>query len=104
MGTPSTPSIVGFGVRRGRRPGAIAAGWFWSRRDCTPRHEQAKPSEGTTAVKSALSLGVAEKMLPSASAAAQYVVSRARVSAIWADTLTPTFSAGSSEPSYLQDR
>src|SRR3984957_18844839 len=61
---PSRLTIDGFGVNRGRLPGARHAGCAGSVQDCMPRDEGAMPVPGITGVLIAPSLGVAENALP----------------------------------------
>src|SRR5215210_3602954 len=66
---------AGLGVRRGRFPGASAAGCAGSVHDCEPRDEGHKPVPGITGVALEPSLGVAENALPSRSITQAYDVS-----------------------------
>src|SRR5262249_18222629 len=66
---------AGFGVRRGRRPGATQEAWLGSVHDCEPREEGHRPVPGTTGVSAEVSLGVAEKTLPCRSTTQTYEVS-----------------------------
>src|SRR5918911_5041189 len=72
---PSFKAIAGFGVRRGRLPGASAAGCSGSVHDCDPRDEGQKPVPGMTGVALDPSLGVVENALPSRSTTHAYDVS-----------------------------
>src|ERR1700733_1554736 len=56
--------MAGFGVSRGRLPGATAAGCRGSVRLCDPRDEGTIPSPGTIGDVFELSDGVALKALP----------------------------------------
>src|SRR3954465_7210181 len=68
-------AIDGFGVSRGRLPGARQAGCAGSVQDCMPRDEGARPVPGITGPLIAPSLGVAEKLLPWRSTMQIYEVS-----------------------------
>jgi hypothetical protein len=74
---PSFMSSAGFGVRRGRLPGAIAEGWPGVVHSCAPRVLTMMPSPSTSGAPSPGSDGVAENAFPSASIAQQYEVSGA---------------------------
>src|SRR5215207_7811817 len=77
-GRNSVPPLIasaGFGVRRGRLPGATPAGWRGSGRDCEPREEGMRPVPGTIGEPYEPSLGVAENRLPQRSATHTYDVS-----------------------------
>ena len=63
-GTPSRQRSAGFGVSRGRLPGATTFGIAGSRLACDPRSEMWSPSPGITAPLPYPSLGVAENALP----------------------------------------
>ena len=60
-------AMAGFGVSRGRLPGATADGWPGTPQDWQPRVDGTSPVPGTTGASNALSLGVAETALPSRS-------------------------------------
>src|SRR5215210_4908083 len=66
---------AGLGVRRGRLPGASAAGCAGSVHDCEPRDEGHNPVPGMIGVPLDPSLGVAENALPCSSIAHEYDVS-----------------------------
>src|SRR5689334_9166221 len=74
----SFSAIAGFGVRRGRLPGATPEGWRGSGRDWTPRVDIISPVPGTTGHAQFPSEGVAEIALPHLSIAHRYVVSPPR--------------------------
>ena len=62
---PSSPTaIAGFGVSRGRLPGATPLGCDGSGRDCSPRRLGTIPRPGITGEVEAPSEGVAENELP----------------------------------------
>src|SRR6478736_5803055 len=67
--------IAGFGVNRGRLPGATPAGCFGSGRLCEPRPDGVIPRPGTTGTLPDPSDGVALNALPQRSTAQQYDVS-----------------------------
>src|SRR6185295_8503860 len=69
---------AGFGVRRGRLPGATDDAWPGTAHDCEPRVEGTKPSPGITGPSHDESLGVADMTLPFASATHTYDVSPGR--------------------------
>src|SRR6201999_3603583 len=90
--TPPAPvtTIAGFGVSRGRLPGATPAGCFGSGRLCDPRLDGAIPSPGTTGTLPAPSEGVALNAFPQRSTTQQYDVSastfgRSAAQAAWGD-------------------
>ena len=66
---PSLMRSAGFGVRRGRLPGAIAEGCPGVVQSCAPRVETIMPKPRTSGAPSAGSDGVAAKAFPSASIA-----------------------------------
>src|SRR5689334_20874449 len=72
---PSLSANAGLGVRRGRLPGANAAGCVGSVHDCEPRDEGHRPVPGITGVALEPSLGVAENALPWRSTTLTYEVS-----------------------------
>src|SRR5262245_2301602 len=72
---PSRSSIAGLGVRRGRLPGASAAGCAGSVHDCEPREDGQSPVPGITGVALEPSLGVVENALPAWSITQAYEVS-----------------------------
>src|SRR5258707_15831540 len=72
---PSLNESAGFGVRRGRLPGASAAGCAGSVHDCDPRDEGHRPVPGITGVALEPSLGVVEQALPLSSTTHAYEVS-----------------------------
>src|SRR5262245_26522794 len=69
--------MAGLGVRRGRLPGASAAGCAGSVQFCEPREDGQSPVPGMTGVPLAPSLGVVENALPSLSITHAYEVSAA---------------------------
>src|SRR5262245_32123789 len=72
---PSSPTaIAGFGVNRGRLPGATPAGCAGSGRDCSPRRLGTIPVPGITGEVEAPSDGVAENALPQRSTTQTYEV------------------------------
>src|SRR5215471_10449829 len=75
--TPPDPvtTIAGFGVRRGRLPGATPAGWRGSGRLCEPRPDGVMPRPGTTGTLPLPSDGVALNASPHRSTTQQYEVS-----------------------------
>src|SRR5215467_15733648 len=76
MARPSRPrASAGFGVSRGRLPGATEAGSAGSAHDCEPREEGHSPVPGITGVLLETSLGVAENALPWRSTTHTYEVS-----------------------------
>src|SRR5467141_523941 len=74
-GRPLRRARAGFGVSRGRLPGATQEACLGSVHDCEPREEGHKPVPGTTGVSAEVSLGVAEKTLPCRSTTQIYEVS-----------------------------
>ena len=68
---PGHLAKAGFGVRRGRFPGATEEAWPGTAHDWEPREEGQKPVPGMTGDSHDTSLGVAEKQLPCRSTAAQ---------------------------------
>src|ERR1700722_11998274 len=70
-------AIAGFGVRRGRLPGATPEGWLGSGRDCTPREDGTRPVPGITGELVDASDGTAENALPQRSITHTYDVSSA---------------------------
>src|SRR5262249_27719336 len=81
----------GAGVRRGRLPGASAAGCPGSTLDCEPRRHKARPVPGIMGPDFAPSLGVQEKMLPYRSITPKYEVPAASCPAV---PVTAAASAG----------
>src|ERR1700755_1924675 len=71
----SVTSIAGFGVSRGRLPGATPAGCAGSGRLCEPRPDGVIPRPGTTGTLPEPSDGVALDALPQRSTTQQYDVS-----------------------------
>ena len=69
--SPSRRASAGFGLRRGRFPGAAALGCPSSSQLCEPRLETVQPTPGMIGVSAEGSEGVAEKALPSASITVQ---------------------------------
>src|SRR5678815_2082014 len=69
--------MAGLGVRRGRLPGARAAGCAGSVQFCEPREDGQSPVPGMTGVPLEPSLGVVENALPSLSITQAYEVSAA---------------------------
>ena len=61
---PRLSAIAGFGVSRGRLPGATHEGWPGTAQDCDPRDEGQKPRPGITGLSQETSLGVADRALP----------------------------------------
>src|SRR5664279_5216698 len=72
---PLRIASAGLGVRRGRLPGATAAGCAGSHHDCEPREDGHRPVPGMTGVDDEPSLGVADMALPSRSTTHTYDVS-----------------------------
>src|SRR5689334_7847248 len=72
---PPLNAIAGFGVSRGRLPGATDEGCVGSAHDCVPRPEQRMPTPGMIGVLFEPSLGVHENALPSLSITHKYEVS-----------------------------
>src|ERR1051325_9007999 len=66
---------AGFGVRRGRLPGATHDAWPGTAHDCEPRVDGTKPSPGITGASHDESLGVADITLPRSSTTQTYDVS-----------------------------
>src|SRR6478735_5808410 len=79
----SRTAMAGFGVRRGRLPGATPDGWRGSGRDWSPRDDGTMPSPGTAGEQNAPSDGVAEKALPQRSIVQTYDVSIGRAPSIF---------------------
>src|ERR1700757_1018933 len=71
-------AIAGFGVSRGRLPGATHEAWPGPAHDCEPRVEGQKPSPGMIGPSHDESLGVADIALPCLSTTATYEVSPGR--------------------------
>src|SRR3954468_17418081 len=71
---PPLKAIAGFGVSRGRLPGATDEGCVGSDHDCVPRPEQSMPTPGTRGVLFEPSLGVHDIALPSLSITHRYDV------------------------------
>ena len=61
---PGDMARQGFGVSRGRLPGARQEGWPSTAHDCAPRDETASPVPGTTGVSQLVSDGVEHNALP----------------------------------------
>src|SRR5262245_1299075 len=66
---------AGFGVRRGRLPGATDEAWPGTAQDWQPRDDGQKPRPGITGLSQLASLGVAETALPWRSTTHTYEVS-----------------------------
>ena len=67
----SRTAIAGFGVSRGRLPGATPDGMRGSGRDCVPRTDGTMPRPGITGELQEPSDGVAENALPQRSTTQQ---------------------------------
>src|SRR5688572_17937035 len=72
---PRRIASAGFGVNRGRLPGATDDGWPGTAHDCEPRVDGTKPRPGMTGPSHDESLGVAEHTLPWRSTTQTYDVS-----------------------------
>src|SRR5687767_430036 len=75
---PRRSAMAGFGVRRGRLPGATDDGCPGTAHDCEPRADGTKPSPGMTGLSHDTSLGVADTALPWRSTTQTYDVSPGR--------------------------
>src|SRR5262245_27874338 len=71
---------AGFGVRRGRLPGATEHGCVGSAQDCEPRPDARMPTPGMIGELFEPSLGVHENALPCRSTTQTYDVSPGRTS------------------------
>src|SRR5262245_27012292 len=89
---------AGFGVSRGRLPGATHDAWPGTAHDWVPRDDGQNPRPGITGLSHDASLGVAEHALPWRSTTQTYEVSPGSAALAPGSTERPTAATGPSWP------